>query len=332
MEGMPVLNQPPRVVLVTWQTLEPFHRALTTPCTLIPAPSAKDEDVAPLLPGAEVMVTGRFTKGMAEQADALRLIHTPGAGLDGIDLAAVPPGTAVCNVYGHERGIAEYVFMTMAALNRQLFRLDRQLRQGDWSAYTAEPLPELRGRTLAIIGLGRIGAEVARWGRFLDMRVVAVTRTPNQDQAAQLGLDWIDGLSALPRALAEADFVVIAAPLNAETRGMIGREQLSAMKPSAFLVNVARGGLIDETALYDALRDRTIAGAAIDVWYRYPDGATPALPSALPFHELDNIIMTPHIAGATDATFTYRWSVINENLRRLTAGEPLLNVVKPADG
>jgi len=322
---------PPRVVLAIWQTIEPFHRALTTPCTLVPAASARDEDVAPLLPGAEVIVTGKFTRAMAEQADALRLIQTPGAGLDGIDLTAVPPGTAVCNVFGHERGIAEYAFMTMAALNRRLFRLDHELRAGDWSAYVGPPLPELQGRTLAIIGLGRIGAEIARWGRFLDMRVIAVTRTPNREQAAQLGMAWVDGLAALPRALGEADFVVIAAPLDAATRGLIGRAELAAMKPDAFLINVARGPIVDETALYEALRDRQIAGAAIDVWYRYPDGINPSLPSALPFHELDNVIMTPHIAGATDATFSYRWSVINENIRRLGAGESLLNVVKQAD-
>ncbi len=327
---MPVPSKPPRVVLAIWQTIEPFHRALTAPSTLVPAPSAKDEDVAPLMPGAEVIVTGKFTAAMAARADALRLIHTPGAGLDGIDLSAVPPDAAVCNVYGHERGIAEYAFMTMAALNRRLFALDRELRAGDWSAYVGEPLPELQGRTLAVIGLGRIGAEVARWGRFLDMRVIAVTRTPNQDQATQLGLAWVDGLTALPRALGEADFVVIAAPLDAATRSLIGAPELAAMKPGAFLINVARGPIVDETALYEALRDRSIAGAAIDVWYRYPDGVNPTLPSALPFHELDNVILTPHIAGATDATFTYRWSVINENIRRLTAGEPLLNVVKPA--
>lgn len=324
------MTAPLRIVLATWQTIEPFHRALTTPRTLIPAASARDEDVAPLLADADVLVAGRFSPAMGAAARNLRLIQTPGAGLDSIDFSAVPAGTAVCNVYGHERGIAEYVFMTMSALNRDLIGMNQRVRRGDWRDYLGEPKPELQQRTLTIVGLGRIGAEVARWGRFLDMRVIAVTRKPEQEQAIRLGLVRVDGLEKLPEALAEADFVVIAAPLNEATRGMIGRAELAVMKPTAFLVNVARSGLVDETALYEALRDRSIAGAAIDVWYRYPpDAATPTHPSALPFHELDNLIMTPHIAGATDATFTYRWNLINENLRRLAAGEPLLNVVKP---
>jgi phosphoglycerate dehydrogenase-like enzyme len=101
------------------------------------------------------------------------------------------------------------------------------------------------------------------------------------------------------------------------------------MKPSTFLINVARGEVVEETALYEALRDRTIGGAAIDVWYQYPEKDELRLPSTLPFHELDNVIMTPHIAGATDATFHYRWSVINDNIGRLGTGEPFVNQVHP---
>lgn len=319
----------PRVVLANWQSIEAFHQSLTSAGELLFAPTARDEDVAPLLPGTDVLVTGRFTAAMAAQADSLRLIQTPGAGLNGIDFSAVPEGTAVCNVYGHERGIAEYAFMTMAALNRDLLGLDRRLRAGDWRDHLGGPLRELQGRTLAVVGLGRIGSEVARWARFFEMRVVAVTRTPDQDQASELGVSWVDGMSALPCALAEADFVVVAVPLDASTKGMIGRDELSAMKASSYLINVARGDVVEETALYEALRNGTIAGASIDVWYRYPEGVEPCLPSRLPFHELDNVIMTPHIAGATDATFIYRWKLINENLRRLSAGESLLNRVHP---
>jgi phosphoglycerate dehydrogenase-like enzyme len=122
--------------------------------------------------------------------------------------------------------------------------------------------------------------------------------------------------------------VVLALPLSAETTGIIGASELAAMKPSAFLINVARGDVVDETALYNALRDRTIAGAAIDVWYRYPGADGTGMPANLPFHELPNVIMTPHIAGSTEPTFFYRWELINENLRRIGTGEPFVNVVK----
>ncbi len=133
-----------------------------------------------------------------------------------------------------------------------------------------------------------------------------------------------------PTVLAEGDFVVLALPLSAETTGLIGAIELATMKPSAFLINVARGDVVDEAALYAALRDRTIAGAAIDVWYRYPGLDNATLPANLPFHELTNVIMTPHIAGATEPTFFYRWSLINDNLRRIRDGEPLANVFAPA--
>lgn len=323
-------HEPLRVVLAIWQTVEPFRQALTTPATIIAAPTGRDEDVAPLLDEADVLVSGRFSPAMGERARSLRLIQTPGAGLDGIDFAAVPDGTAVCNVYGHERGIAEYAFTTMSMLNRDFAGMNQRIRAGDWRDYRGGPLPELQGKTLGIVGLGRIGAEVARWGRFLDMRVLAATRTPNQQRAAGLGIDRVAGMNALPEILAESDFVVIAVPLDERTHGLIGADELAAMKPSAFLINVARGEVVEEAALYEALRSGGIAGAAIDVWYCYPSGDEPCLPSHFPFHELPNVVMTPHIAGATDATFTYRWNLINENLRRLRDGEPLLNVVKPA--
>ncbi len=324
------VQEPLTVVIAQWQTVDAFHRALTTPATYRIAPSAADDDVVRLLPGAHAIVTGVFSPAMAAAADSLRLIQTPGAGLNGIAFNAVPNQTTVCNIYGHERGIAEYVFTTMGMLNRDYPGMDRRIRSGDWRDHLGPPLPELQGKTLAIIGLGRIGAEVARWGRFLDMHVIAATRTPDAERCQSAPVDRLVGMDALPTVLAEGDFVVLALPLSAETTGLIGAAELAAMKPTAFLINVARGDVVEEAALYAALRDRTIAGAAIDVWYRYPgpDGAT--LPANLPFHELSNVIMTPHIAGATEPTFFYRWSQINDNLRRIRDGEPLLNVVAPA--
>jgi phosphoglycerate dehydrogenase-like enzyme len=324
------LQEPLTVVIAQWQTVDAFHKALTAPAEIRVAQSARDEDVVPLLPGAHAIVTGTFTAAMGAAADSLLLIHTPGAGLNWIDFDAVSAQTTVCNVYGHERGIAEYVFITMGMLNRDFPGLDRRIRAGDWRDYVGPPLPELQGKTLAIIGLGRIGAEVARWGKFLDMRVIAATRNPESDRSRSAPVDQVFGMDALPAVLAEADFVVLALPLNAETTGIIGAAELAAMKPSAYLINVARGDVVDEEALYTALRDRTIAGAAIDVWYRYPGADGTGMPGNFPFHELSNVVMTPHIAGATEPTFFYRWSQINENFRRLQTGEPLLSVVAPA--
>nr|MBA3414504.1 phosphoglycerate dehydrogenase [Chloroflexia bacterium] len=235
----------------------------------------------------------------------------------------------VCNVYGHEAAIAEYVFMAILALNRDLLNMDARFRQADWSDRTGGAQREIRGQTLGVVGLGRIGAEVARIGRAFGMRVSAVTRTPRADQAAALGLADLGGMADLPRLLAEADFVVLAVPLEPSTTGLVGAAELAAMKPTASLVNVARGEVVAEAALYEALRDGVIAGAAIDTWYRYPEAAEPLRPSAFPFHELPNAIVTPHIAGWTEGTFRHRWETIGENLRRLGTGEPFLNVVWP---
>lgn len=324
-------NPPLTVVVAQWQTIDAFRQALTTPADYWIAASANDDDVAPLLPGADALISARFSPGLTEAAASLRLILTPGAGTNGIDFSAVPENTTVCNVYGHERGIAEYVFTTMGMLNRDYPGMDRRLRQGDWRDHLGMPLPELQGKTVAIVGLGRIGAEVARWATFMRMNVIGVARNPSSASAKASGIERVVSFDDLRTILPETDFLVLALPLTAETRDLIGARELAAMKPTAFLINVARGEVVDEAALYAALQERTIAGAAIDVWYRYPEGDRPVLPSSFPFHELPNVIMTPHIAGATENTFFYRWATINDNLRRLHDGEPLLNIVpRPA--
>jgi phosphoglycerate dehydrogenase-like enzyme len=290
------------------------------------APDASDEALCAVLGGADALVSGRFSAAMAAAAPGLRLIHTPGAGTDGLDLDAIPSRVTVCNVFGHEAGIAEYVVMTMLALTRELFQTDRALRQGDWGDRV--PQREVRGRTLAIVGVGRIGAQVARYARVLGMTVLGATRAPDPRRQQELGLAFLGSLADLPTVLAEADFVALALPLTAATSGLIGQRELETMRRAAYLINVGRGGLIDEGALYRALRERRIAGAAIDVWYHYAAPGERRAPATEPFWELDNIIMTPHVAGWTDGTVRYRWAAIAENLRRLAAGEPLQNVVR----
>jgi phosphoglycerate dehydrogenase-like enzyme len=320
-------ERPLRVVLGEFQTDAGFHRAITAPVELIPAPGIADDQLAPLLADADALISRRFTAAMAASTTRLRLIHTPGAGTNEIDFDAVPAGATVCNVYGHETSIAEYVFMVMLALNRDLLNMDRRFRQLDWSDRAAGPQQDVHGRTLGIVGLGRIGAEIARRASVFGMRVVAATRTPDPERAAALGIDRLVGMDALGSVLAEADFLVVAVPLEPETTGLIGAEELRLMKPEAYLINVARGPVIDENALYEALAGRRIAGAALDVWYRYPDDKVHGAPATRPFHELDTVILTPHIAGWTFGTFAHRWAQIDENLRRLASGQPLVGVV-----
>jgi phosphoglycerate dehydrogenase-like enzyme len=160
------------------------------------------------------------------------------------------------------------------------------------------------------------------------MRVRALTRSPAKARPAGPGLCAVGALGELDAHLPGADFVVVAIPAAEGTVDLIGGRQLQRMKPEAFIVNVGRARVINEAALYEALRARRIAGAGLDVWYRYPDGGEKCLPSRLPFQDLDNVIMTPH--KPTAETMAYRWREIGKNIGRLARGEPLHNLVGAA--
>jgi phosphoglycerate dehydrogenase-like enzyme len=307
---------------------EPVRRCLTTPSELVVADEA---EIVGRLADIDVLVTLVLTPKMVGNATRLKLVQVPGAGLDRIDRSAMPAGIILANVYGHETGIAEYVMGAILALTREFFRLDAGLRHGDWQSQwnvgsPPPPVwPELAGKTMGILGYGRIGQCVARRARAFDMNICAIRRHTGHlagDDFVLLG-----GPETLDEVLQRSDYVVISMPAAADTIGLIGRRQLALMKPTAFLINVARAQIIEEAALYEALAQRTIAGAALDVWYRYPNkpGLTP--PASLPFHELPNVLMTPHVSGWTDGMIGARAGLIAENIRRVAEGGPLLNVV-----
>jgi phosphoglycerate dehydrogenase-like enzyme len=318
-------GKPIRILLLA-KYIDTMHQLLTVPHELVPFDKETDESYSHKLRDVDVMISS-FVKGQWLTADSpLRLVQGIGAGTEGIDFAGLPPGCTVCNVYGHEWAVAEYCFMTMAMLNREIVKQDAALRQGDWSGGLFRS--ELRGRTLLVLGLGHIGAEVARWGNFYGMRVTGLTRSPSAERGRKLGLKAIGHLSELSTYLPQADFVVVAIPHVAETAAFIAEAELQTMKQTAYLVNVARGPVVDERSLYEALRDKVIAGAANDVWYNYPTSLDEVChPATYPFHKLPNIIMSPHNAGTTDGTMNYRFEFIAENIGRFYRGDRLQNVV-----
>jgi phosphoglycerate dehydrogenase-like enzyme len=307
---------------------QPIRRHLATPCDIV---VSDEKGIVPLLADADVLVTMALTSEMGRNATGLRLVQVAGAGLDRIDRTAMPAGAVLANVYGHENGIAEYAIGAMLALTRDFSRVDAALRRGDWQSQWAVGIsippvwPELAGKTLGILGYGRIGQAIARRARAFDMKICAIRR--NVGRSVEDDLELLGGLDLLHEVLRRADYVIIAMPATAETTGMIGRREFASMKPTAFLVNVARAEIVDETALYDALSQRTVAGAALDVWYRYPREAGPAAPATRPFHELANVLMTPHVSGWTDGMLDARAKAIAENIRRVASGEALLNLV-----
>ena len=289
--------------------------------------AAAPEALAAALETADAMVSMNWPSSMPA-APRLKLLHLPGAGTDDIDFSAVPPHTTVCNVYEHEIGISEYVLAGMLQWTVGLPKLDAALRRGDWwgSHLCGPQHAELHGQTLGIVGYGRIGRETARRAVAFGMRVIACSRTPRHGDDL---VEQVDPMSSLETLLAQSDFVLMALPLTPATRGLIGAAQFARMKPTGVIINVARGALIDEAALFTACRERRIGGAIIDTWYRYPTPESPrGEPSAFPFRELDNVIMTPHASGWTAGLLPRRNRVVAENLDRLARGEPLRNVVR----
>jgi phosphoglycerate dehydrogenase-like enzyme len=274
-------------------------------------------------------VIGYKLKRRLPTAPRLRLFQVSAAGYDRVELAALPPGCTVANLHGHEIGIAEYVMLGMLEWTIGLRGMDQRLRRGDWAG-SAEFIGrtifhgELAGKTLGIVGFGHIGRETARRASAFGMRIGAITRTPRAAEP----LDWAVPLAELDARLPECDFLLLACPLDAATRGLMDRRRLALMKRSSVLINVARGPVAEEDALYEALRDRTIAGAVLDAWYVYPTPAAPnPLPAHRPFHELPNVILSPHASAWTDKLFARRGEVVADNLRRLAEGRELRNVV-----
>ena len=277
---------------------------------------------------ADVYVGSRFTAAMADAAEKLRLIHVAGAGTDKVEFDALAPGTLVANTFHHEQSIAEYIAAAAVMLRRDFLTQDRQLRRNIWSTSvydSAIPQPSTLGVAhIGFVGFGHIGQRAWNLLRAFGCSGAAVT---GSGRVPDCGLAWAGNTGELDRLMRECDVAVVSAPLNEHTVGMIGDAQLRALGPDGVLINVGRGPLVQERALYDALAGGVIQAAAIDVWYRYPSGDDVSPPSELPFAGLPNLLMTPHSSGVTRDTFTGRVDDIVANIGRLQRGEPLHNVV-----
>jgi phosphoglycerate dehydrogenase-like enzyme len=276
---------------------------------------------------ADIIIGIKFTSVMPVPT-GLKLYQVPGAGYDGIDPAVLPAGAALCNCFGHENAIAEYVMAALLAHHVPLADADRRLRKRDWKYWAGGPdglRTELGETSIGILGYGHIGKTLALRAKAFGMRVSIANRSPVSISEV---VDEAYALSNLPAFMGSADAIVNTLPLTEQTQGLIDAAELAAMRPDAVILNVGRGAVIDETALYEALKARRIGGAVIDTWYVYPNAEnTNPLPARLPFHELDNVMMTPHMSGWTTGTISRRQEAIADNINRLASGKDLKNRV-----
>ena len=286
-------------------------------------------EMAELLPGAEVLCAFRLPNNVRAVARNLRWLQYAGAGVDALQETGLldhDSGVTVTTAAGiHASTIGEYVFGSMLMFNRswpEMVRLQDRRVWGSASWYNLRK-QELVDQTLGIVGVGSIGRYVARLGHAFGMRVLGIRRSPH-GAASDEDIDRYYSLEQLREMLGQCNYVVLATPLTPETERMIGEQELRAMRRSAYLVNVARGRVIDEQALIRALEEGWIGGAGLDVTEEEP------LPSDSPLYRLPNVLLTPHISGESIHYDLRLARLFAENLRRYRAGEPLRNRYDPA--
>lgn len=276
---------------------------------------------------ADVIVGIRL--GAAEPSPRkLRLYHAPAAGTDAIEAARLPAGAVLANCFGHEHAIAEYVMTALLLRHVPVGEADAGLRQGEWAYWAGRPgalRTELGSQSIGLLGFGHIGKAIAARAKAFGMKTVVANRSVVPTSAL---VDESYGLDQLAAFMSAADVIVVSLPLMEATKGIVGFSEFAAMRPGAIIINVGRGPVIEEQALFDALADKRIGGAIIDTWYQYPTPDKPVtLPSRLPFETLTNLVMTPHMSGWTDGTVRRRQETMAENIRRLAQGLPLANIV-----
>jgi phosphoglycerate dehydrogenase-like enzyme len=276
----------------------------------------REEEFVAGLPEVEVLFVMRPPRGHWARASRLRFIQTIGAGVDSVLPAPdLPERVLIANARGlHADHMSEFAVALLLALAQRLTRVLEQQREHRWRPFVRETL---EGRTLGILGLGAIGEAVARKARALGMRVIGTRRSGEPSPHA----DRIYPPSGTDEVLGQSDAVVVLLPLTPETRGLLDRQRLSRMREGAFLVDLARGEIVDEEALAESLKQGHLGGAALDVFAEEP------LSAESPLWDTPNLLVTPHMAGLIGDYLDRALEIFFENLGRLERGEPLRNEV-----
>ena len=279
-------------------------------------------------PVADAMLVWSASRSLVQQvfamAPKLRWVHTRAAGLDTLLFPALVdspvPLTNSSGVYS--RSLGEFVAAAMLFFAKDFRRMLRNQAAGRWEQFDVE---ELHGRTMGIVGYGDIGRAAAAQAKGLGMQVIALRRQPDKSRADSL-VDEVMGQSDILELMRRSDYVVVAAPLTPDTRGLVGAAAIGAMKPSGVLINVGRGPVVDEAGLLAALRSKSIRGAALDVFDQEP------LPQDHPFYAMDNLLLSPHCADHTQTWVDDAMRFFITNLGCFSRGEALANLVDKQSG
>ena len=277
-----------------------------------------EDALAERLAGFEVVMGMRertpFPRSLLQRLPNLRLLITTGRRNASFDIAAATElGIPVCGTGGAGEGPTELTWGLILALIRQIPQEDRLTRQGRWGTTIGVGL---KGKTIGLLGLGHIGSLVARVANAFDMQVIAWSQNLTAERAQECGAALVDK-DALFR---QSDIVSVHVVLSGRTRGLVGARELALMQPTAYLVNISRGPIVDEAALVDALQRKAIAGAALDTFDTEP------LPPEHPLLQLENTLICPHLGYVTDDSYRAFYGEVVENIRAFASGEPVRTI------
>ena len=288
-------------------------------------------DANPTVPGdTQILIAGRPKREQLQDCPKIIKLIIPWAGIpaETRQLMLDYPDIDVHNLHHNAAQVAELVLALLLASAKFIIPLDRSLRSNDWRPrYRPSPALLLKGKTALILGYGAIGRQVADHCRQLGMRVLAIKRRLTAETEF---VDEIHPPAALHLLLPQTNALIICLPHTPETDGLIGKDELNLLPNEAVLVNVGRGPIVAEAALYQALRDGRLYAAGLDVWYNYPadeESRADTAPANYPFHELDNVVMSPHRAGATKESNYLRMDSLASMLNKAARGEPVPNRV-----
>jgi phosphoglycerate dehydrogenase-like enzyme len=322
-----------RLVAVSYPVDEDFVRAtrevLAGDAEIVWTYELDDAQRRQALRHAEVLISWDLPRelpaGALSAAARLRLVQLLSAGVDSIDFSAVPQRLVLaCNAGAYSAAMSEHVLAMVLSLAKRLAQRHAALADGRYDKW--EPLLTLDGSVCGILGLGGIGTATARLMRAFGARIHAINRPGVTSEP----VEFVGTLADLDRVLAASDVLVVALPLTLATRGLLGRRELELMKPTAILVNVARGAIIDQAALYEHLRANPQFAAGIDTWWDEPAPGAP-FRTDFPFFDLPNLIGSPHNSSIVAGTMVSAAAVAAQNVRRYLRGETVRGIVRRAD-